>query len=326
MSQIRSQLIGTGYSLPAKVLTNDDLSKIVETSDEWISTRTGIRSRHIAREDEYTSDFCVKAAKMAFDNAGISAEDVDFVIVATITPDNTFPAAAAKVAKELGIRSGVAAMDVNAACSGFVYATQIADNMIRLGQVKTALVIGAETLSKIVDWTDRNTCVLFGDGAGAAVFTAVEGEGKNTDTGILSTKIYADVSQYEKLCSDGGVSFNQKAGFVHMDGKEVFKIAIPSLVEGVEESLKLSGLELSDVDWYIPHQANLRIIDSVAKKLELDESKVIVTVDHHGNTSAASIPLALAESVENGKIKKGDVVAISSMGAGFTWGGLVIRI
>lgn len=326
MSQIRSQLIGTGYSLPAKVLTNDDLSKIVETSDEWISTRTGIRSRHIAREDEYTSDFCVKAAKMAFDNAGISAEDVDFVIVATITPDNTFPATAAKVAKELGIRSGVAAMDVNAACSGFVYATQIADNMIRLGQVKTALVIGAETLSKIVDWTDRNTCVLFGDGAGAAVFTAVEGEGKNTDTGILSTKIYADVSQYEKLCSDGGVSFNQKAGFVHMDGKEVFKIAIPSLVEGVEESLKLSGLELSDVDWYIPHQANLRIIDSVAKKLELDESKVIVTVDHHGNTSAASIPLALAESVENGKIKKGDVVAISSMGAGFTWGGLVIRI
>lgn len=326
MSQIRSQLIGTGYSLPAKVLTNDDLSKIVETSDEWISTRTGIKSRHIAREDEYTSDFCIKAAKMAFDNAGISAEDVDFVIVATITPDNTFPATAAKVAKELGIRAGVAAMDVNAACSGFVYATQIADNMIRLGQVKTALVIGAETLSKIVDWTDRNTCVLFGDGAGAAVFKAVECEGKNTDTGVLSTKIYADVSQYEKLCSDGGVSFNQKAGFVHMDGKEVFKIAIPSLVEGVEESLKLSGLELADVDWYIPHQANLRIIDSVAKKLELDESKVIVTVDHHGNTSAASIPLALAESVESGKIKKGDVVAISSMGAGFTWGGLVIRI
>lgn len=326
MSQIRSQLIGTGYALPAKVLTNDDLSKIVETSDEWISTRTGIKSRHIAREDEYTSDFCVKAAKMAFDNAGIGVEDIDFVIVATVTPDNTFPATAAKVAKELGIRPGVAAMDINAACSGFVYATQIADNMIRLGQVKTALVIGAETLSKIVDWTDRNTCVLFGDGAGAAVFKAVECEGKNTDTGILATKIYADVSQYDKLCSDGGVSLNQKAGYVHMDGKEVFKIAIPSLVEGVEESLKLSGLQLSDVDWYIPHQANLRIIDSVAKKLGLDESKVIVTVDHHGNTSAASIPLALAESCESGKLKKGDVVAISSMGAGFTWGGLVIRI
>lgn len=326
MSQIRSQLIGTGYALPAKVLTNDDLSKIVETSDEWISTRTGIKSRHIAREDEYTSDFCVKAAKMAFDNAGISAEDIDFVIVATVTPDNTFPATAAKVAKELGIRPGVAAMDINAACSGFVYAAQIADNMMRLGQVKTALVIGAETLSKIVDWTDRNTCVLFGDGAGAAVFKAVECEGKNTDTGILATKIYADVSQYDKLCSDGGVSLNQKAGYVHMDGKEVFKIAIPSLVEGVEESLKLSGLQLSDVDWYIPHQANLRIIDSVAKKLGLDESKVIVTVDHHGNTSAASIPLALAKSCESGKLKKGDVVAISSMGAGFTWGGLVIRI
>lgn len=326
MSQIRSQLIGTGYSLPAKVLTNDDLSKIVETSDEWISTRTGIKSRHIAREDEYTSDFCVKAAQMAFDDAGIGAEDVDFVIVATVTPDNTFPATAAKVAKELGIHPGVAAMDVNAACSGFVYATQIADNMIRLGQVKTALVIGAETLSKIVDWTDRNTCVLFGDGAGAAVFRAVEGEGKNTDTGILATKIYADVSHYDKLCSDGGVSLNQKSGFIHMDGKEVFKIAVPSLVEGVEESLRLSGLRLEDVDWYIPHQANLRIIDSVAKKLELDESKVIVTVDHHGNTSAASIPLALAESRESGRIKKGDVVAVSSMGAGFTWGGLVIRI
>ncbi len=326
MSLIRSQLVGTGYSLPAKVLTNDDLSKIVETNDEWISTRTGIRSRHVASDGEYTSDFCVKAAQMAMKNAQMSAEEIDFIILATVTPDNTFPSCAAKISKILGLRSGVAAMDINAACSGFVYATQIADNMIRLGQIKNALVIGAETLSRITDWTDRNTCVLFGDGAGAAIYKAAECEGKNTDTGILATKIYADGSQYDKLCSDSGVSFNQKSGFIHMDGKEVFKVAVPSLVQGVEETLAIANVDINDVDWYIPHQANLRIIDSVAKKLELDESKVIVTVDHHGNTSAASIPLALAESIESGKVKKGDLVAFSSMGAGFTWGGMVIRI
>ena len=326
MSLIRSQLVGTGYSLPAKVLTNDDLSKIVETNDEWISTRTGIRSRHVASDGEYTSDFCVKAAQMAMKNAQMSAEEIDFIILATVTPDNTFPSCAAKISKILGLRSGVAAMDINAACSGFVYATQIADNMIRLGQIKNALVIGAETLSRITDWTDRNTCVLFGDGAGAAIYKAAECEGKNTDTGILATKIYADGSQYDKLCSDSGVSFNQKSGFIHMDGKEVFKVAVPSLVQGVEETLAIANVDINDVDWYIPHQANLRIIDSVAKKLELDESKVIVTVDHHGNTSAASIPLALAESIESGKVKKGDLVAFSSMGAGFTWGVMVIRI
>ncbi|MBP3546522.1 MAG: ketoacyl-ACP synthase III [Alphaproteobacteria bacterium] len=326
MSLIRSQLVGTGYSLPAKVLTNDDLSKIVETNDEWISTRTGIRSRHVASEGEYTSDFCVKAAQMAMKNAQMSAEDIDFIILATVTPDNTFPSCAAKISKILGLRSGVAAMDINAACSGFVYATQIADNMIRLGQIKNALVIGAETLSRITDWTDRNTCVLFGDGAGAAIYKAAECEGKNTDTGILATKIYADGSQYDKLCSDSGVSFNQKSGYIHMDGKEVFKVAVPSLVQGVEETLAIANVSMSDVDWYIPHQANSRIIDSVAKKLEIDESKVIVTVDHHGNTSAASIPLALAESIEAGKVKKGDLVAFSSMGAGFTWGGMIIRI
>ena len=323
---IRSQIIGTGYGLPEKILTNDDLSKMVETSDEWISTRTGIRSRHVAESDEYTSDFCIKAAEMALKNAGMTAEDVDFVIVATVTPDKTFPSTAAQIGKILGIRYGVAAMDVNAACSGFIYAAQIADNMIRLGQIKNALVIGAETLSRIIDWTDRNTCVLFGDGAGAVVLKAVETEGKNTDTGILATKIYAAAEHYDKLCSDGGVAFNQKSGFVHMDGKEVFKLAIPCLAQGVEDTLKIAGLQLSDVDWYIPHQANARIIDSVAKKLEMDDAKVIMTVDHHGNTSAASIPLALAESVESGKIKNGDLVVMSSMGAGFTWGGLVVRI
>jgi 3-oxoacyl-[acyl-carrier-protein] synthase-3 len=315
-----------GYCLPSKVVTNDDLSRIVETSDEWISTRTGIKSRHISEQNEYTSDLCVKAAQQALQKSGLSIADIDFIILATVTPDNTFPSTAAKVGKILGLREGAAAMDVNAACSGFVYATQIADNMIRLGQIKTALVIGAETLSKITDWTDRNTCVLFGDGAGAAVFAAKETEGSSADKGILATKIFANVSHYETLCSDSGVSINQKAGYIHMDGKEVYRIAIPSLVQGVEDVMKIAGLTINDIDWYVPHQANLRIIDSVAKKLELPTEKVIVTVDHHGNTSAASIPLALAESIENGKIKSGDLVAISSMGAGFTWGGLVIRI
>ena len=286
MTVIRSQLIGTGYKLPAKILTNDDLSKMVETNDEWISTRTGIRSRHIAAEGETTCDLSYDAALTAIENAGIKNSEIDFVIVATVTPDNTFPATAAKLAKRLELNPGTPAMDVNAACSGFVYASQIADNMIRLGQVKTALVIGAETLSKI----------------------------------------YADGSQYDHLCSDGGVSLNQKAGFIHMDGKEVFKVAIPSLVQGVEESLKIAGININEVNWYVPHQANLRIIDSVAKKLEIDMDKVVVTVDHHGNTSAASIPLALAESFAAGKFKKGDVIAISAMGAGFTWGGMVIRI
>ncbi|MBP5398933.1 MAG: ketoacyl-ACP synthase III [Alphaproteobacteria bacterium] len=326
MRQIRSQLLGTGYFLPSKVMTNDDLSRIVDTSDEWISTRTGIKSRCIAADDEYTSALCVNAAKKAIANSEIAVEDIDFIIVATVTPDNTFPSTAAKVGKLLGIKNGAAAMDVNAACSGFVYATQVADNMIRLGQIKTALVIGAETLSKITDWTDRNTCVLFGDGAGAAVLAGYEAEGNNTDKGILATKIYSDVSHYDTLCSDSGVSINQRSGFIHMDGKEVFRMAIPALVQGVEETLSLANLTASDIDWYIPHQANLRIIDSVAKKLNLPMEKVIVTVDHHGNTSAASIPLALAESIENGKIKPGNIIAISSMGAGFTWGGIIIRV
>ncbi len=326
MTIIRSQLIGTGYKLPTKVLTNDDLSKMVETNDEWISTRTGIRSRHIATESELTSDLSYDAALMAIKNAGIENQEIDFVIVATITGDNTFPATAAKLARKLGLNPGTPAMDVNAACSGFVYASQIADNMIRLGQVKTALVIGAETLSRITDWTDRNTCVLFGDGAGAVIFRAVECAGGKDDTGVLATKIYADGNHFDKLYSDGGVSLNKKAGFIHMDGREVFKIAVPSLVQGVEESLKMAGVSINEVNWYIPHQANLRIIDSVAKKLDIDMDKVIVTVDHHGNTSAASIPLALAESVAAGKIKKGDLIAISAMGAGFTWGGMVIRI
>ena len=322
---IRSELIGWGHYLPKKVMTNDDLAKIVETNDEWISTRTGIKTRHIV-EDETTADLAYHAAQMALDRAGIKAEDLDLIIVSSVTPDNTTPSVATKIAGRLGTKSGMPAFDILAACSGFVYGLVQADNMIRLGQVKTALVIGAESLSKIVDWTDRNTCVLFGDGAGAAILRAVEGEGSKKDTGILATKIYADGSHYDHLKTLGGVSTTQMAGFVTMDGKEVFKFAIPALSQAAEVVTRAAGYEMSDVDWLIPHQANIRIISNVEEKLGLPEEKVIVSVDHHGNTSAASIPLALSENMESGKIKKGDLVVLTAMGAGFTWGGAIIRL
>ena len=319
-----SAIIGTGSAMPERIVTNDDLAKIVETSDAWISDRTGIRARRIAI-DETVETLSIAAAKQALEDSGIDAADLQLILVATLTPEGSMPNTACKVQTAIGATNAMC-FDINAACSGFMHGLQTAHAFISAGLMKHVLVIGAETLSRITDWTDRNTCVLFGDGAGAAIYKAAECEGKNTDTGILATKIYADGSQYDKLCSDSGVSFNQKSGFIHMDGKEVFKVAVPSLVQGVEETLAIANVDINDVDWYIPHQANLRIIDSVAKKLELDESKVIVTVDHHGNTSAASIPLALAESIESGKVKKGDLVAFSSMGAGFTWGGMVIRI
>ncbi len=325
MKCIRSEIIGWGHSLPAKVLTNDDLSKMVETNDEWISTRTGIKSRHIS-EGETTADLSVKAAQMALKRAQITASSVDLIVVGTLTPDNTTPSVAAKIGGQLGVLPGTPTFDVAAACSGFVYALTMADNMIRLGQIKTALVIGAETLSNIVDWTDRNTCVLFGDGAAAVVIQAKEGEGTAADTGILSTKLYSDGSQYHNLYIDGGVSTTRTAGFVHMNGKEVFKYAVGSLTEAAEYVMKDAGITSNDIDWLVPHQANIRIIEGVGHKLNLPEEKVVVTVDHHGNTSAASIPLALSESLENGKIKKGDLVVLNAMGAGFTWGGILVRI
>ncbi len=325
MKCTRTQIIGCGHYLPAKVLTNDDLSKMVETNDEWISTRTGIRSRHIVAEGELTSDMALKAIEKAMAQAGVTAEDLDLVVVATLTPDNTTPSVAARIAGKLGVKQGTAAFDLGAACSGFVYALTMVDNMIRLGQIKTAAVVGVESLSKIVDWTDRNTCVLFGDGAGAVIARAVEGEGTAADTGILATKIYADGTQYDNLATDGGVSTTQTAGFVHMNGKEVFKFAVGAMCEASHAVLEQAGASVEDIDWLLPHQANIRIISSVGQKLEIPTEKVIVTVDHHGNTSAASIPLALSESVENGKIKKGDLVLIPAMGAGFTWGGLLIR-
>ena len=322
---IRSELIGLGHYLPTKVLTNDNLSQMVETSDEWIRTRTGICSRHIV-EDETTSVIAAKAAQNALDNAKIKADEVDLLILATVTPDNTTPSTAAKISGKLGLRAGVPAFDISAACSGFVYALTLADNMIRLGQVKTAVIIGAECLSKIVDWSDRNTCVLFGDGAGAAVLRACEGTGDKTDTGVLSTKIYADGSQYDNLYTNGGVSTTQTAGFVFMNGKEVFKSAVVSLSEAALETMRLAGVEKDEIDWLVPHQANIRIIESVSERLNIPSEKVIVSLDHHGNTSAASIPLALSENWQQGKIKKGQLLVLTAMGAGFTWGGAVIRL
>ncbi len=325
MTCIRSEIIGHGHYLPSKVLTNDDLSRMVDTNDEWISTRTGIKQRHVV-VDELTSDMALGAAKMAIKTAGISAEDIDVIVVSTVTPDNTTPTVAAKIGGKLGVKSGVPTFDMSAACSGFVYGLTMADNMIRLGQVKTALVIGAESLSKITDWTDRNTCVLFGDGAGAVILRAKEGEGTAADTGVLATKLYSDGTHFESLKTMGGVASTQNAGFLYMDGKEVFKFAINSLQQGAEEVMNMVGVSAKDIDWLIPHQANIRIISGVGQKLGLPEEKVIVTVTNHGNTSAASIPLAISESFENGKLKKGDLVVLTAMGAGFTWGGALIRI
>lgn len=325
MKCIRSEIIGWGHYLPKKVLTNDDLSKMVETNDEWISSRTGIKSRHIT-ETETTADLAVKASEMALKNAGVSVQDIDLIVVGTLTPDNTTPSVAAKISNVMGTRAGIPTFDVAAACSGFVYALTMADNMVRLGQVKTALVIGAETLSKVVDWTDRNTCVLFGDGAGAVVIRAKEGNGTADDTGILSTRLYSDGAQYNNLYISGGVSTTGKAGFIVMNGKEVFKSAVGSLSEAAEAVMNDAGVTIDSVDWLLPHQANIRIIEGVGHKLGIAPEKVIVTVDHHGNTSAASIPLALSESMESGKIKKGNLVAVSAMGAGFTWGGVLVRI
>ena len=298
---IRSEIIGWGHYLPQKVLTNDDLAKIVDTSDEWISTRTGIKSRHIV-EQELTSDMALEAAKMALQRAGMNAEDLDLIIVASISPDNTTPSVATRVSGRLGTKIGTPAFDISAACSGFVYALTQADNMIRLGQIKNALVICSESLSKIVDWTDRNTCVLFGDGAGAVVLRACEGKGDNTDTGILDTRIYADGSHYDSLKTLGGVSSTQNAGFLYMDGKEVFKYGVNALTQAAETVIAETGFSSADIDWLIPHQANIRIISNVGEKLGLPSEKVIVTVDHHGNTSASSIPLALSENLESGKV------------------------
>ncbi|WP_205574655.1 beta-ketoacyl-ACP synthase III [Indioceanicola profundi] len=320
----RSVILGCGAYVPERVMTNHDLEKIVDTTDEWIVERTGIRSRHIAAEGEFTSDLAVKAAERALAHAGVSAQEVDLIVVATATPDNTFPATASKVQAKLGITSGIA-FDVQAVCSGFVFALATADNFIKAGQVKTALVIGAETFSRILDWTDRTTCVLFGDGAGAVVLRAEEGIAGTDRRGILSTHLHTDGRHHDMLYVDGGPSSTQTVGHLRMRGQEVFKHAVVNLASVVEEALEANGLTSAAIDWLVPHQANKRIIDSTGRKLKLDPSRVVLTVDHHGNTSAASIPLALCEAVHDGRIQRGNLVLMEAMGGGFTWGAALVR-
>ncbi len=322
---IRSILAGCGAYLPEKVLTNDDVARIVDTSDEWIVERSGIRQRHVAAEGECTSDLATKAAERALAAAGMAGSDVDLIVLATATPDNTFPATAAKVQARIGMTRGIA-FDVQAVCSGFVYALAVADNFIRVGQARTALVIGAETFSRILDWNDRATCVLFGDGAGAVVLRAGEGGGTIADKGVLSTHLHSDGRHHDLLYVDGGPSSTGTVGHVRMEGREVFRHAIVNLAEAVNEALDAHGLAAGDVDWLVPHQANRRIIEGTARKLGVGTERVVMTVDRHANTSAASIPLALAEAVGDGRIKPGHLVLIEAMGGGFTWGSALIRM
>jgi len=318
-----SVVTGCGAYLPAKTVTNSDLATMVDTSDEWIAQRTGIRERHIAEEGETTSDLALKATNAALASAGLSGSDIDLIVLATTTPDQTFPATAVKIQQAIGMLGG-AAFDVQAVCSGFVYATAVADNFIRVGQAKRALVIGAETFSRILDWTDRGTCVLFGDGAGAIVLEA-KSEAEAGGRGVLSTHIHSDGRFRDILYVDGGPSTTNTVGKLRMNGKEVFRHAVKNLADVVEESLAANGLEPSAIDWLVPHQANQRIIDSTARKLNLSMDKVVSTIARHGNTSAASIPLALAEAVGDGRIRQGDLVLTEAMGGGLTWGAALIR-
>ena len=322
---IRSRLVGFGAYLPEHILTNAELAAKVDTSDAWIVERTGIRQRHIAAEGELTSDLAIAAARQALANAGLDAAQLDLLIVATATPDNTFPATATKVQAALGMTHG-AAFDVQAVCSGFIYALAVADNFIKAGQVKTALVIGAETFSRILDWNDRTTCVLFGDGAGAVLLRAEPGRGDNSDIGILSTHLHSDGRFYPLLQVDGGPSRGQAVGHLRMEGREVFRHAVANLTAVLEETLAANGLGPQDIDWVVPHQANKRILDGTARKLNFSLDRVVVTVDRHANTSAASVPLALAEAVADGRIKPGHLVLLEAMGGGFTWGAALARL
>ncbi len=329
---IRSQIVGCGSYLPERVVTNAELSTKLDTTDEWIVARTGIHQRHLAADGELTSDLAFESANRALEDAAIPAAEVDMLILATTTPDNTFPATATKVQAKIGMVNG-AAFDIQAVCSGFIYGLAVADNFIKAGQFKTILLIGAETYSRILDWEDRSTCVLFGDGAGAVVLRAGEGEpdakpgekGHNVGSGILSTHLHSDGSTHDLLYVDGGPSSTQTVGHVRMNGREVFRHAVTNLAAIVGEALEANGLAAEDIDWLVPHQANKRILDSTAKKLGLAEEKMVVTVDHHANTSAASIPLALDEAVRDGRIKRGDLILMEAMGGGLTWGASLVR-
>ncbi len=320
----RSVVAGCGAYLPERVLTNAELASTVQTSDEWIVQRTGIHQRHIAAEGERTSDLALAASERALDAAGISGDDIDIIVLATATPDETFPATATRVQQAIGMHRG-AAFDVQAVCSGFIYSLNVADNFIRLGQAETALVIGAETFSRILDWSDRSTCVLFGDGAGAVVLRAQSGEGTTNDRGILSNHIRSDGRHHDLLYVDGGPSSTKTVGHLRMAGREVFRHAVVNLTLVVKEALAANGLCPEDIDWIVPHQANRRILASTTDKLGISMEKVVLTVDRHANTSAASIPLALAEAAGDNRLKPGQLIVLEAMGGGFTWGASVLR-
>jgi 3-oxoacyl-[acyl-carrier-protein] synthase-3 len=319
---ITSCVVGIGSALPKRVMTNDDMSKLVDTSDAWIVERTGIRQRHIAEDGETTRTLATEAARKALAKAGMAANEIDLIVLATSTPDNTFPATATLVQQDLGILGG-AAFDVQAVCSGFVYALVTADALIKAGQAKNALVIGSETFSRILDWTDRGTCVLFGDGAGAIVLSATEGDGSK---GIIASKLRSDGRYNDKLYVDGGPSTTKTVGFLRMEGREVFKHAVVNMAQVMEEVLQSANVKPSEIDWFVPHQANRRILEGTAKKFGIAQDRVVMTVDRHGNTSAASIPLAWDVAVQDGRIKPGDLLLLEAMGGGFTWGAALVQL
>ena len=321
---IRSVVQGCGAYLPERVLTNAELATTMDTSDEWIQQRTGIRQRHIAADGELTSHLAIKASQRALDQAGVKGSDLDLIVLATATPDLTFPATATRVQAALGMTKG-AAFDVQAVCAGFIYALSVADSMIKSGLASTALVIGAETFSRILDWSDRGTCVLFGDGAGAIVLKAEQGEGTSHDRGILAHTLHSDGRQHDILYVDGGPSSTRTTGLLRMEGKEVFKHAVVNMAAVVGEVLEKAGLTNKDIDWLVPHQANKRIIDGTGRKLGLPPERVVVTVDKHANTSAASIPLALEVAVSDGRIKRGDLLLLEGIGGGLAWGASLVR-
>ena len=324
MSMLRSVVLGCGSYLPTRVLSNTELSRMVDTSDEWITQRTGIRERRIAAKGETTADMALAAARAALTAAGVEAQSIDLIVLATSTPDNTFPASAVSVQAGLGLTQG-AAFDLQAVCSGFVFGLATVDGLFKTGAFQRALVIGAETFSRILDWSDRSTCVLFGDGAGAVVLEAQREHGTREDRGILTSHLRSDGRHKAKLYVDGGPSSTQTVGHLRMEGRAVFKHAVAMITDVIEDAFKATGYSARDIDWFVPHQANKRIIDDTAKKLGIAPEKVVMTVDKHGNTSAASIPLALTVAVADGRIKRGDLVMLEAMGGGFTWGSALLR-
>lgn len=324
MTVLRSVVVGTGSALPARCVTNEELARTVDTSDEWIVQRTGIRQRYLADASETTSVLGTRAAQAALDDAGLTAADIDLLICATSTPDHTFPSSATQIQAALGMHGGVA-FDLQAVCAGFVYAVTTADKFLSTGSAKRALVVGAETFSRILDWEDRTTCVLFGDGAGAIVLEARDGEGTKADRGVLSASLRSDGRHRDKLYVDGGPGSTGTTGHLRMTGKEVFRFAVGSVTDVIADAFRVAGSVANELDWFVPHQANRRIIEASADKLGIAREKVVLTVDRHGNTSAASIPLALDVACKDGRIRPGDLVMIEAIGGGFTWGAALIR-